>query len=337
MSWTEARLATLRLRWSEGLSASLIADELGAGLTRNAVIGKAHRLGLDARPSPLVARGGKTTAQRRKDGETVGGVRKAYASKGDDVTFSRFVKVKGEPRVRSKRQWQLPGIVDPHGAVQQGRTMFAKSVKPVASLAHVLVSGHSNVKIGRDVRKGALRGYWIYTLSLEERATCPRSCAHWRSCYGNNMPWAKRVDHADRLALQAAITRDVHLELGRRGRTGVLVRLHALGDFFDPRYVMFWSDLLDRHPYLAVYGYTAWPPESPIGRAVAYVKARHGHRFAVRWSNGGADKDCTVSIKDSSAAPANATICPEQTGKTLGCGTCALCWGSDRNIAFIEH
>lgn len=52
MDWTETRVERLRSLWSEGLSASQIADHLG-GVTRNAVIGKAHRLGLSSRPSPI--------------------------------------------------------------------------------------------------------------------------------------------------------------------------------------------------------------------------------------------------------------------------------------------
>lgn len=46
--WTPARVETLRKGWREGLSASQIAKELG-GVTRNAVIGKVHRLGLAGR------------------------------------------------------------------------------------------------------------------------------------------------------------------------------------------------------------------------------------------------------------------------------------------------
>jgi hypothetical protein len=47
-------------------------------------------------------------------------------------------------------------------------------VKAVDQVASLLVSGHSNIKIGRDVRKARFRGYWIYTLSLEERKDVPR-------------------------------------------------------------------------------------------------------------------------------------------------------------------
>ena len=52
MSWTEERIERLKSMWTEGSTASQIADELG-GVSRNAVIGKAHRLGLEARPSPV--------------------------------------------------------------------------------------------------------------------------------------------------------------------------------------------------------------------------------------------------------------------------------------------
>src|SRR6201987_4098283 len=48
MTWTDERVETLKKLWTEGLSASQIAAELG-GITRNAVIGKVHRLGLSGR------------------------------------------------------------------------------------------------------------------------------------------------------------------------------------------------------------------------------------------------------------------------------------------------
>jgi GcrA cell cycle regulator len=52
MSWTEERIERLKKMWHDGATASQIADELG-GVSRNAVIGKAHRLGLEQRPSPV--------------------------------------------------------------------------------------------------------------------------------------------------------------------------------------------------------------------------------------------------------------------------------------------
>ncbi|MBR0553690.1 GcrA family cell cycle regulator [Stakelama marina] len=54
MSWTEERIETLTKMWESGSTASQIAEKLG-GISRNAVIGKAHRLGLKSRPSPVKA------------------------------------------------------------------------------------------------------------------------------------------------------------------------------------------------------------------------------------------------------------------------------------------
>lgn len=53
MSWTDERVALLKKLWVEGKSAAEIAKALGGGLTRNAVIGKAHRLKLSNRVSPI--------------------------------------------------------------------------------------------------------------------------------------------------------------------------------------------------------------------------------------------------------------------------------------------
>ncbi|MCU0828382.1 MAG: GcrA cell cycle regulator [Tabrizicola sp.] len=71
MSWTDERVETLKRMWSEGQSASQIAKELG-GVTRNAVIGKVHRLGLSNRvggkddedDSPVAAAPAPTAAPR---------------------------------------------------------------------------------------------------------------------------------------------------------------------------------------------------------------------------------------------------------------------------------
>ncbi|GAA3701322.1 GcrA family cell cycle regulator [Sphingomonas cynarae] len=52
MSWTDERIQTLKTMWEGGQTASQIAEALGE-VSRNAVIGKAHRLGLQARPSPV--------------------------------------------------------------------------------------------------------------------------------------------------------------------------------------------------------------------------------------------------------------------------------------------
>ncbi|WP_066799110.1 GcrA family cell cycle regulator [Sphingomonas soli] len=62
MSWTDERIDTLKKMWDSGLTATQIAEELG-GVSRNAVIGKAHRLGLPARPSPVKPNEAKAAAK----------------------------------------------------------------------------------------------------------------------------------------------------------------------------------------------------------------------------------------------------------------------------------
>jgi GcrA cell cycle regulator len=72
MSWTDERVETLKRMWNEGQSASQIAKELG-GVTRNAVIGKVHRLGLSNRvgaaPAPVAAPGRPAVAEAEVEAE----------------------------------------------------------------------------------------------------------------------------------------------------------------------------------------------------------------------------------------------------------------------------
>ena len=65
MSWTDERIDQLKALWDKGLTASQIAEELG-GVSRNAVIGKAHRLGLKSRPSPVKANDADNKAAPKK-------------------------------------------------------------------------------------------------------------------------------------------------------------------------------------------------------------------------------------------------------------------------------
>lgn len=61
MNWTDERVEKLKKLWSEGLSASQIAAQLGGGVSRNAVIGKVHRLNLPGRAKS----GGSTASTAR--------------------------------------------------------------------------------------------------------------------------------------------------------------------------------------------------------------------------------------------------------------------------------
>ncbi|MFN3526129.1 MAG: GcrA family cell cycle regulator [Paracoccus sp. (in: a-proteobacteria)] len=66
MSWTDDRVETLKRMWSEGQSASAIAKELG-GVTRNAVIGKVHRLGLSNRTEEAEAPAPEPVAEKKPE------------------------------------------------------------------------------------------------------------------------------------------------------------------------------------------------------------------------------------------------------------------------------
>ena len=82
MSWTDERVEILKKLWGEGQSASQIAKELG-GVTRNAVIGKVHRLGLSNRAtsSSSSKSDSKTKASVKSISDTKRGSSKANASK----------------------------------------------------------------------------------------------------------------------------------------------------------------------------------------------------------------------------------------------------------------
>ncbi len=83
MTWSAEKMELLRMLWNEGLSASAIAERLGDGCSRNAVIGKAHRLELDARPSPVKGAEDATPVPvvARADGEAAPAVPKRVRSR----------------------------------------------------------------------------------------------------------------------------------------------------------------------------------------------------------------------------------------------------------------
>lgn len=66
-TWTDERVETLKSLWGAGKTAAEIAKDLGEGLTRNAVIGKAHRLGLSGRITPVAKKIDKPLPPESKD------------------------------------------------------------------------------------------------------------------------------------------------------------------------------------------------------------------------------------------------------------------------------
>jgi hypothetical protein len=149
------------------------------------------------------------------------------------------------------------------------------------------------------------------------------------------MHLAKRVRHGPefeaRLESELAILQSRH-------PGGFAVRLHVLGDFYSVEYVDLWRGFLKRFRSLFVFGFTArWERSDPIAVALLRMVMDQRERFAIRFSNAPVDEDSTVSIEHPIQKPADAIICPAQTGKTENCGACALCWHSRRRIAFLQH
>jgi hypothetical protein len=239
-------------------------------------------------------------------------------------------------RTFGQRRLVLP--VD-HPATHERRTLFPKMRREVGS-QDLLKSGQFSAKLGHRITKGAWKGFPIYSLTLEERATCPTSCRHWASCYGNNMQIAPRWKHGAKLEWR--LKREIAaLEL--RHPDGFAVRLHTLGDFYSVGYVHFWLEMLEQHPALHVFGFTARidSETDDIAYALALSVRQLWQRFAIRFSNAPVKRVSTISLESPLQKPDDAIICPAQwtpSGKKAeSCATCALCWTTTRRVAFLQH
>lgn len=208
--------------------------------------------------------------------------------------------------------------------------LFRGRVRDSSLVKHVLVGGENSRKIGRAVKKGAWKGMPIFTLTLEERSTCPRTCEQWLNCYGNNMNWALRIEEDGDFLIH--LTSEL-LRLNARFPGGFVVRLHVLGDFFSTEYVDFWKLALDTMPALHVYGYTARGLDTPIGGAIWDIVKVHWDRFAIRWSNRGSMTAASEVVDDEESA--QGVVCPAELDEKRSCGTCGLCWASKRGAALV--
>lgn len=105
--WTDERIATLKRMWGEGATRSQIAAALGGGISRNAVIGKAHRLGLASRPSPIIRDGRPSPmkGKRRARSLNADAATSAAAARKRQVAAPEPPKVQGyvpRPRISSR-------------------------------------------------------------------------------------------------------------------------------------------------------------------------------------------------------------------------------------------
>ncbi len=239
---------------------------------------------------------------------------------------------------------RVVGLRDDHPAISEARTIFPKSVTHPEDAPRLLVSGHNNPKLGARIQKGAMAGFPLFHLTLEERATCPRSCHMWSTCYGNTMPYARRHDASDVLALGVILDEELAI-LQAKHPQGFMIRLHTLGDFPSVPYVRMWRVFLERYPALHCFGYTSnWydapdPEERAIGEAIRQLTQVAWDRFAIRFSTVAAVAQSAVVIDEDDDRP-NVLRCPAQTKKSECCATCGLCWAESlkaRSIGFLKH
>lgn len=240
----------------------------------------------------------------------------------------------------------IRSLAPTHPAMVENRTLFPSTVVEVTKTApdRIMVSGVNNRKLGDVVAKGAFKGYALYGLSLEERATCPADCSVRAFCYGNGTQYARRHRIGDPTVFFDRLEAEIIDLLSERD--GLLVRLHVLGDFPNVEYVGFWADALDEHPKLAVYGYThrrttAWGGDD-IGDAIQSVKDKYPDRFRIRWSSDVSRADGAVVIDHVPSRPRidEGLVCPAQTDATACCASCGLCWekgAKHDTIVFIKH
>jgi GcrA cell cycle regulator len=123
MSWTDERIDRLRTMWENGLTASQIAEELG-GVSRNAVIGKAHRLGLKSRPSPVKANDSESKSAPKPKAKPVEKPTSAAAAPrmATAPMSERPAPVAATPAYPPRPQSDMPKIISigPGGFMRQG-------------------------------------------------------------------------------------------------------------------------------------------------------------------------------------------------------------------------
>ena len=229
-------------------------------------------------------------------------------------------------------------------------TIYPKSVYTINSwddyeaYGHNLLKQSNNSKLGKVVNKGAFKGKPLYSLSLVERLMgCPKNCYHWDSCYGNNMPFAHRFK-TDREIIFCNILMKEIIDLYKKHKQGIHIRLHVLGDFFSKYYINFWWSLLAFYDKISIYGYTAHKPNSMLGKQINHgIKKISFDRFAIRFSNSTIKMSAnSTEYKPRLIASKNVSLksipCPEQENKVLNCVSCTLCWNKKvDNILFYTH
>ena len=217
-------------------------------------------------------------------------------------------------------------------------TIYKKNIFELEHYQFKILKPSTNKKLGKKVLKGKYKDYKFVTLTLVERETCPKDCIHWDDCYGNNMPFAHRFSAEDQNLLQKRIYED----LLNSSNQLLLIRLHILGDFFNVKYVKFWSIMLNTFKNIAIYGYTANNINSKIAlsRDIAkeIIKLNRSEDSHIRFSNDLTNSFSANSYDVVKPVKGESILCPVQEDKTANCGTCGLCWNQkNQSIIFKTH
>ena len=187
-------------------------------------------------------------------------------------------------------------------------------------------------KLGFKITSPKWKGKRLYSLTLEERTTCPESCHHWDDCYGNNMPFAHRFKTPN---IDLFLEREIE-ELLEKHKEGIVIRLHVLGDFFSVEYVRFWREMLFEYPKLCIFGYTGREDATLIGREIWMINNRFNERCVIR-SSRSKEYDSAWSYAAEESFEGKSFDCPEQTGKLPSCAACGLCWSVPKTVKFLSH
>jgi len=209
-------------------------------------------------------------------------------------------------------------------------TIYQKSIKTQAPNG-MLKKGSSNKKLGFKVTAKKWLGKRLYSLTLVERETCPTTCHHWEDCYGNNMPFAHRYRNAN---IDLILEKEIKVLLAKH-KEGIVVRLHVLGDFYSVEYVNFWLEMLDKHPKLSIFGYTARKGDM-IAECIQTMNKTFPDRCVIRHS-GNFDADSDWSYAGEESFEGAFFDCPEQSGKLKDCASCGLCWTVPKTVRFKTH
>jgi hypothetical protein len=231
-------------------------------------------------------------------------------------------------------------------AQQEGRTLFVNTVVPVPTEPrnsklrvplHALVWAGHNAKISGLLEKGRWRDMPILSLTLQERATCPSTCQQWKHCYGDNMVFARRLQHGPEL--EAALETDV-ISLDAVYPEGFLIRLHVLGDFYSVAYVRFWKRMVKNYA-CRLYGYTHRQYDTPIGFEITDLVIANPDRVAIMRSEptvlGDPLPAAWVVDRKATEGKLGSVVCPQETGLTESCGTCGLCMNGKTSVSFLNH